>query len=101
MTPPPLWVTTRRKNLTATHCGCRTYLVSESPTIRVARKIRGVMAERGKTQAHLAAVLGMSQQSVSRRLTGGQPFSVAELIEVAAFLEVEPASLLPSLAAAS
>lgn len=59
------------------------------------------MAERGKTQADLAAVLGMSQQSVSRRLTGSQSFAVAELIEVAAFLDVEPASLLPNLAVAS
>jgi transcriptional regulator with XRE-family HTH domain len=65
-----------------------------SPTSRVADTVRGYLASRGKTQADLASHLGISQQSVSRRLTGGQPFNVVELQQVAEFLGVRVTDLI-------
>lgn len=51
-------------------------------------QIRGVLAQRGHTQAQLAAALGMTQPAISKRLTGRRPFTTTELEAVADFLGV-------------
>lgn len=52
------------------------------------------MARRKVTQTDLAGALGLSQQSISRRVNGALPFDVAELEAVAAFLAVPLSALL-------
>lgn len=61
----------------------------------VAARVRGRMAEQRKTQADLAAALGVSQPAVSRRLYGHVPFDVGEIVKVADFLGVPASALLP------
>lgn len=63
-------------------------------TVIVAAKIRGRIAELGYRQADLAGVLGVSQQSVSKRLTGKVPFDVNELEKVATWLGYSVVQLL-------
>jgi transcriptional regulator with XRE-family HTH domain len=60
----------------------------------VLRNIRAEMARSDYTQARLAAVLGISQVAVSKRLRGVVPLSVPELFAVAEFLDVPPSQLL-------
>lgn len=50
-----------------------------TPTKRVAERVKAIMSDRGVTQNDLAAALGVSQQSVSRRVNGLQPWSIDEL----------------------
>lgn len=57
------------------------------------------MARRRRTQVQLAEHLGISHVTVGRRLSGESPFTVDELVAVAQFLEVDPASLLAGSAA--
>ena len=62
----------------------------------VAAEVRAEMARQRRTQAELAEHLNVSQAAVSRRLVGLVPFDVSELDEVAAFLGVPLADLLPT-----
>jgi transcriptional regulator with XRE-family HTH domain len=64
------------------------------PAERVGLEVRVLMLRAGATQAELAALLGMSQAAVSRRLAGTVPFDVTELSLIAGRLGVEPAELL-------
>lgn len=57
------------------------------------------MADAAVSQTRLAEGLGMSQSSVSRRLTGEAPFDVNELGAIADILGVTVADLLSPLAA--
>lgn len=59
---------------------------TESLSERVTHSIREHMRHGGVTQASLASKLNLSQQAVSRRLTGEVPFSLVELDKVAAAL---------------
>jgi transcriptional regulator with XRE-family HTH domain len=63
-------------------------------TLVVAAKVRGRMAEMGYRQSELAGVLGLSQQSASKRLTGKVPFDVNELAATAAWLGCSVVALL-------
>lgn len=54
------------------------------------------MARRGITQAQLAEALGISQQSVSMRLTGRTSWNVDDLEPVADLLGVSVSQLLSS-----
>ena len=65
-----------------------------SPTKRVAAAVRIEMQTQQLTQAHLATALRISQQSVSRRLSGETPFNVDELAIIADLLAVDAAVLL-------
>lgn len=58
------------------------------------------MARKRVTQGVVAYELDMTQQAVSRRLTGAVPFDVDELVAVARLLGVDIADLLPREAAA-
>jgi transcriptional regulator with XRE-family HTH domain len=60
----------------------------------VAATIRAELARRRIPQARLAQLLGMTQVSVSRRLTGQTPITVDELVTIAGFLELPISQLL-------
>jgi transcriptional regulator with XRE-family HTH domain len=62
---------------------------------RVAAEVRAEMARQRRTQAELAAAVGLSPQSIGRRLSGEHPFDVEELERAAAWLDVSVSSLLP------
>lgn len=59
-----------------------------------AAAVRGLLASHRRTQRQLASVLGITQSSVSKRLTGQAEFSASELLAIAAWLQVEPARVL-------
>lgn len=61
----------------------------------VAGNVRAEMARRRVPQTRIAAALGLTQQAVSRRLTGRVAFRSDELAVVARVLGVPAASLLP------
>lgn len=61
---------------------------------RIAEGVRVEMARQQRSQTALAAELGLVQSSVSRKMSGDRPFTAAELIVVASFLNVEIAELL-------
>lgn len=64
-----------------------------TPAERVAAEVRAYLARQRKTQGDVAALLGLSQQSVSRRMSGVIPFDVEELHKIAVFLGVPVAAL--------
>ena len=66
----------------------------DNPT---ALAVRGRLAERRRTQADAAAVLGISQASISRRLSGDTPFTAQEIHQLAAWLDIRPADLIGEL----
>ena len=61
---------------------------------QVGAKVRGRMAEKGVTQEVVAHVLGIEQQSVSKRLRGNVPFKVHELFLVADLLGLSVSAML-------
>jgi transcriptional regulator with XRE-family HTH domain len=63
---------------------------------RVASAVRAELARARVSQSVVAATLDLSQQAVSRRLTGRVAFDVEELGIVADLLGVEPRDLFPS-----
>jgi transcriptional regulator with XRE-family HTH domain len=65
--------------------------------VRVAAKVRGAAAEQQVTNVRLAKALGLSENSMSRRMTGKQEFGIGELAAVAAVLDVPVDRLLPHL----
>jgi transcriptional regulator with XRE-family HTH domain len=60
----------------------------------VARRVRGRIAEERISQARLAARFDVSQQTVSRKLNGRQPFTLDELGILAEFLGVTVGDIL-------
>ena len=62
--------------------------MSNSLPVTVGAAVRAEMARKGIFQQHVADVLGVTRQSVSRRLTGEIPFDVGELERVADLLNV-------------
>lgn len=70
----------------------------QSPTQVVSGEIRACMARGQRTQGELAAVLGLSQPSVSSRLKGDVAWDVDELAKVASWLDVPLAELIASAA---
>lgn len=66
---------------------------TNSPSHTVAVNVRAEMARRNHTQATLAQLIGMRQQSLSRRLSGQTEFTIDELARVAAALECGIADL--------
>ena len=51
---------------------------------------------RGITRTQVAQALGLSQPSISRKISGKVPWTVEEISLVAMYLNVETASLLPT-----
>jgi len=63
---------------------------------RVAAEVRAEMARQRRTQTDIGAAIGWSQQFLSRRLTGEQPFGIDEIEALAAELGVPLAKLMPA-----
>ncbi|GEA79965.1 hypothetical protein CUD01_04090 [Cellulomonas uda] len=61
---------------------------------RVAAVIRGEMARYEITQARVAALLGITQQSVSRKRAGQTPYTLDELEVLAPLFATTPDELL-------
>lgn len=61
----------------------------------VATRVRGVLGEQQVSGSELARRVGCAQRYMSRRLSGDVPFTVAELMDVAAVLHVSIARFLP------
>jgi len=62
--------------------------------VLIGSKVRGRMAEKNVTQEVVAHVLGMEQQSVSKRLSGQRPFKAHELFQVADLLGISVSAML-------
>ncbi len=63
-------------------------LITPTPSGVVGANVRAEMARRGLSQTWLSDALGLSQTAVSRRLYGRTPWSIDELVTVAAQLRV-------------
>lgn len=70
--------------------------MATAATQAVADTVRAEMARRRYTQRDLATLLGMSQSSLNRRMTGAQPWDVEELTAVARLFEMDVRDLLPA-----
>ena len=66
----------------------------ETLSMRVARRLRGAIAENRIVQRDLAAAAGIPQPQMSRRITGFTPFTLDELERVADVLGIELDALL-------
>lgn len=66
-----------------------------SLTAQVAEEIRALMARRQLKQSQLARALKVSEQWVSVRLRGVQPFGLDDLERIAVFLDVDVTTLFP------
>lgn len=64
-----------------------------TPTERVAQNIRAELARRCLSQRDVAVALGITQQSVSRRMVGQSPFDVNELAKIAHLLGTDISDL--------
>lgn len=64
--------------------------------VAVGANVRAEMARRGISQAALADHLGLTQASISKRLTGRVAFDVNELTRTAEFLDVHITAFLPA-----
>lgn len=62
---------------------------------RVAEEIRVMLARRNITATELARRAGMTQRSISRRITGEKAIDVDDLERIARALDVEITELLP------
>lgn len=62
----------------------------------VAQEVRAAMGRKRYTQTRLAALTGISQTRLSRRLSGEVPFDILELDRVAAALGVRVVELVSS-----
>lgn len=60
----------------------------------VAREIREVLVERGRSQSDLASALGWTGNYLSRRLRGAVSFTLADVEQIAAALDVPRGQLL-------
>lgn len=60
----------------------------------VTAEIRAELARRKITAQRLAHAVGMSKQTMSRRMTGAAPFDLAEVEAIADFFGMTPSELL-------
>ena len=63
-------------------------------TAAVAGEVRALVARNRTRQSELCALLGLSQGSVSLRLSGRVPFTVEEIVQVASYFDVQPGQML-------
>lgn len=75
--------------------------MGEEFTRRVAAEIRAELARQGMTQDQLSAKTGISQSSLSRRLTAAYPFTTAEMATIAEALGVHVSTFFGSSASAA
>lgn len=67
----------------------------------VAAEVRAALARHKIEQSKVAEALGISQSSVSHRINGHRPFSVAELVIVAGLVDGRPEEFLRTIPAPS
>lgn len=72
--------------------GLQTWRMANPPVL--VATLRAEMARRGRTQADLAAVLGINSSGISERFKGRTPITVDELILFADFLDIPLVDLL-------
>lgn len=70
--------------------------MARTPGQETAESLRIELARHRKSGRQLAAAVGWSAATASRRLNGEYPLTVDELYACASFLGVPPASLLPA-----
>ena len=75
--------------------------MGEEFTRRVAAEVRAELARQKVSQETLCTRIGMSQSTLSRRITGEYPFDTTELADIAQALGVPVARFLPAEAVAS
>lgn len=68
--------------------------MSQTTAEVVGATVRAELARAGKSQTDLAAVLGVTQTAVSKRLRGVTPFDVNELALVANALDLDMSVLI-------
>lgn len=64
---------------------------------KIGRRVHMMLWDRGLTNAALADVLGLARPTVSQRLRGQRPWTIAELYAVADYFDVPVVDLLPRL----
>ena len=52
-------------------------------------RLKGKMAEKDITQASLAALIGISTNSLSRKMLGKREFRLSEVVDICKVLEIE------------
>jgi transcriptional regulator with XRE-family HTH domain len=57
----------------------------------IAANVRAEMARRGKSQADIGSLLGITRQAISRRLLGHVAFDADDLATIATYLNVSVA----------
>lgn len=67
---------------------------TSTPRAAVAANVRAAAARHRLRQSDLATIVGLSQQAMSRRLSGEVAFDVDELHALASHLEIPAAQLL-------
>jgi transcriptional regulator with XRE-family HTH domain len=66
-----------------------------APVPTVGDNVRAEMVRQRRTQVELAGQLKVSQQAVSAKLAGRSPFTVEQLLTIAAWLDLPASTLLP------
>ncbi|WP_420107788.1 helix-turn-helix transcriptional regulator [Kocuria marina] len=61
---------------------------------KIAEEVRAWMARRRRSQSDLARHLGVARSAISVRMNGARDFSLAELVEIASWLEITLADLI-------
>ena len=64
-----------------------------SPSAHIGANVRAEMARRNVSQTTLAAALGITQAGISKRIRGQVPFTIDQLVKIAAALDVPLATL--------
>lgn len=64
--------------------------------VRTADTVRAELARRQIPGRAMSTALGWSERTLRRRLAGEVEFTVSELTQVARFLDMSPADLLPA-----
>lgn len=62
----------------------------------VAAQVRAELARRGHTAGDLATMLGTTPHTVGRRLNGRVSFTAVEIMQIAAWLDIDVAALFPA-----
>jgi hypothetical protein len=68
---------------------------SNGTTERVASEVRAEMARQRKTATELADVIGVTQHTAGRRLSGAVPFTLVDLVLIGEWLDIDPRHLMP------
>lgn len=70
--------------------------MAHSPGAETVETIRVTLTRRRRSGRQLAAAVGWSAGTTSRKLRAESPLTVDELYAAASFLDVDPAELLPN-----